>query len=291
MSPGRRTTRCGRSCAFPSLSRLPRSSRACAACSISPPIPMRSAPSWRRIRRSRRWSPRARASGARRLGRIRTRGARGARPADHGARPPSALAGKLVAAYGEPLLSAGPRRPVLTHVFPEPRGSGRRRSGRARHAARARGGAVGRGRGRRRRSRPLRRRAAAWKKPSRSSARLPGIGEWTAQYIAMRQLREPDAFPAADIGLMRAHGRRGRRQAERRRAARPRRALAALARLCRAASLGARGPLRGRANRRQAARRPPRRSDCPQPDRKRRHERPCFLPRARSDADRRRCCS
>ena len=33
---------------------------------------------------------------------------------------------------------------------------------------------------------------------------LAGIGEWTAQYIAMRQLREPDAFPAADIGLMRA---------------------------------------------------------------------------------------
>jgi AraC family transcriptional regulator of adaptative response / DNA-3-methyladenine glycosylase II len=31
-----------------------------------------------------------------------------------------------------------------------------------------------------------------------------GIGEWTAQYIAMRVLREPDAFPAADIGLMRA---------------------------------------------------------------------------------------
>ncbi|HEY2483401.1 MAG TPA: AlkA N-terminal domain-containing protein [Caulobacteraceae bacterium] len=39
----------------------------------------------------------------------------------------------------------------------------------------------------------------------------PGVGEWTAQYIAMRALREPDAFPAADIGLMRAmddgHGR------------------------------------------------------------------------------------
>ena len=33
---------------------------------------------------------------------------------------------------------------------------------------------------------------------------LPGIGEWTAQYIAMRQLREPDAFPPGDIGLMRA---------------------------------------------------------------------------------------
>ncbi len=33
---------------------------------------------------------------------------------------------------------------------------------------------------------------------------LAGVGEWTAQYIAMRELREPDAFPAADIGLMRA---------------------------------------------------------------------------------------
>jgi AraC family transcriptional regulator, regulatory protein of adaptative response / DNA-3-methyladenine glycosylase II len=32
---------------------------------------------------------------------------------------------------------------------------------------------------------------------------LAGVGEWTAQYIAMRELREPDAFPAADIGLMR----------------------------------------------------------------------------------------
>jgi AraC family transcriptional regulator of adaptative response / DNA-3-methyladenine glycosylase II len=33
---------------------------------------------------------------------------------------------------------------------------------------------------------------------------LPGIGPWTAQYIAMRALREPDAFPAADLGLLRA---------------------------------------------------------------------------------------
>jgi AraC family transcriptional regulator of adaptative response / DNA-3-methyladenine glycosylase II len=34
--------------------------------------------------------------------------------------------------------------------------------------------------------------------------KLPGVGEWTAQYIAMRLLREPDAFPAADLGLLRA---------------------------------------------------------------------------------------
>jgi AraC family transcriptional regulator of adaptative response / DNA-3-methyladenine glycosylase II len=33
---------------------------------------------------------------------------------------------------------------------------------------------------------------------------LPGIGEWTAHYIAMRALREPDAFPATDLGLLRA---------------------------------------------------------------------------------------
>jgi AraC family transcriptional regulator, regulatory protein of adaptative response / DNA-3-methyladenine glycosylase II len=33
---------------------------------------------------------------------------------------------------------------------------------------------------------------------------LPGIGEWTAQYIAMRVLAYPDAFPHADLGLRRA---------------------------------------------------------------------------------------
>lgn len=31
---------------------------------------------------------------------------------------------------------------------------------------------------------------------------LRGIGEWTAHYIAMRTLREPDAFPATDLVLM-----------------------------------------------------------------------------------------
>ncbi len=32
---------------------------------------------------------------------------------------------------------------------------------------------------------------------------LPGIGEWTAHYIAMRVLKHPDAFPAADLILRR----------------------------------------------------------------------------------------
>jgi AraC family transcriptional regulator of adaptative response / DNA-3-methyladenine glycosylase II len=35
---------------------------------------------------------------------------------------------------------------------------------------------------------------------------LPGIGDWTAQYIALRALGEPDAFPAGDLGLRRAAG-------------------------------------------------------------------------------------
>lgn len=33
---------------------------------------------------------------------------------------------------------------------------------------------------------------------------LPGVGPWTAQYIAMRALRWPDAFPAGDLGLLKA---------------------------------------------------------------------------------------
>jgi AraC family transcriptional regulator, regulatory protein of adaptative response / DNA-3-methyladenine glycosylase II len=32
---------------------------------------------------------------------------------------------------------------------------------------------------------------------------IRGVGEWTAQYIALRALRESDAFPASDIGLLR----------------------------------------------------------------------------------------
>jgi len=33
---------------------------------------------------------------------------------------------------------------------------------------------------------------------------LPGIGPWTAHYVAMRVLREPDALPAGDLGLRKA---------------------------------------------------------------------------------------
>ena len=44
---------------------------------------------------------------------------------------------------------------------------------------------------------------------------LPGIGDWTAQLVAMRALGWPDAWPAADIGLMNALGTRDPKQISR----------------------------------------------------------------------------
>ncbi|MDR3703796.1 MAG: AlkA N-terminal domain-containing protein [Candidatus Sulfopaludibacter sp.] len=54
---------------------------------------------------------------------------------------------------------------------------------------------------------------------------LRGIGAWTAQYVAMRAFKDPDAFPASDLGLLRAAGPDVARQAE---AWRPWRAYAAM---------------------------------------------------------------
>ncbi|HUF27411.1 MAG TPA: AlkA N-terminal domain-containing protein, partial [Gemmatimonadaceae bacterium] len=54
---------------------------------------------------------------------------------------------------------------------------------------------------------------------ARQMVELPGIGDWTAQYVGMRALRWPDAFPASDMGLRKAAGgatpARLRRMAER----------------------------------------------------------------------------
>lgn len=35
---------------------------------------------------------------------------------------------------------------------------------------------------------------------------IPGIGKWTAHYIAMRALRWPDAFPKEDVALLKRLG-------------------------------------------------------------------------------------
>jgi AraC family transcriptional regulator of adaptative response / DNA-3-methyladenine glycosylase II len=112
----------------------------------------------------------------------------------------TALAGKLVRAYGQPLPAA---IEGLTHTFPTPQS-----------LAGADIAALGMPRSRGAALSSLAAAVAADPAifgPSRSLEAavaqlkgLIGIGEWTAQYIAMRELREPDAFPAADIGLMRA---------------------------------------------------------------------------------------
>jgi AraC family transcriptional regulator of adaptative response / DNA-3-methyladenine glycosylase II len=39
---------------------------------------------------------------------------------------------------------------------------------------------------------------------------LPGIGQWTADYVAMRALRDPDAFLATDLGVRHALAKLGR---------------------------------------------------------------------------------
>ncbi|WP_162574107.1 DNA-3-methyladenine glycosylase 2 family protein [Variovorax sp. PBL-H6] len=58
---------------------------------------------------------------------------------------------------------------------------------------------------------------------------LPGIGDWTAQYIAMRALRWPDAFPAGDVALQKAlHVSSARAAAEASQAWRPWRSYAVL---------------------------------------------------------------
>jgi len=113
------------------------------------------------------------------------------------------LAGKLVARYGLPLAGTGPETEGLTHVFPRPE-----------HLASADLTALGMPRMRAATLASLA--AAVVADPQVLGAgrsltecvtqlrALPGIGEWTAQYIAMRELREPDAFPAGDIGLLRA---------------------------------------------------------------------------------------
>ncbi len=58
---------------------------------------------------------------------------------------------------------------------------------------------------------------------------LPGIGPWTAHYIALRAFRFPNAFPAADLGVQKALGVTGAKAAEARSAAwQPWRAYAVL---------------------------------------------------------------
>jgi AraC family transcriptional regulator of adaptative response / DNA-3-methyladenine glycosylase II len=117
------------------------------------------------------------------------------------------LAGRAAQTYGEPLRVADAEG--LSWVFPEPRALARADAARlglpaARAAALAAlAQAVASG--------ALDLDGAADAEAARRALlALPGIGPWTAEVVAMRALREPDAFPAGDLGLRRALGRAGR---------------------------------------------------------------------------------
>ena len=57
---------------------------------------------------------------------------------------------------------------------------------------------------------------------------LKGIGPWTANYVAMRVLKHPDAFPTGDLGLIKETGLRAAALEKRAEGWRPWRAYAAL---------------------------------------------------------------
>lgn len=106
-------------------------------------------------------------------------------------RAASTLAGRLVARFGHAV--AGADAAGLTHVFPEPAaladadvasiGMPRARA----EAIRALARAVARGEG-------------VLEDADRFTS-LAGVGAWTAGYVAMRALRDPDAFPRGDAVL------------------------------------------------------------------------------------------
>jgi len=136
----------------------------------------------------------------------------------------STLAGRLVREFGTPAAEGG----GLTHLFPS--------AAALAHADLTRVGLPGA------RAETIRAlaRAVSGGRLSFSGAmdrnaflarfrELPGIGDWTAQYVAMRALDDPDAFPSADLGLLRAAAARNPKELEQRSAVwRPWRAYAAI---------------------------------------------------------------
>ncbi len=165
------------------------------------------------------------------------------------------LAGRLAAAAGEPLAAPDGG---LTHVFPGPAAVTRaplERLGLTRaRAAALRGFAQAVADG----TLDL----GAFRDLDDAVARLtrlPGIGDWTAQYVAMRALGEPDAFPAGDLGVRQALAPGGRLPGEREVRARaerwrPWRAYAVIALWTEPRPAPPRAPVRAR---RRASARPP----------------------------------
>lgn len=113
------------------------------------------------------------------------------------------LAGQLVALHGKPVPAAYAIHPSLTHVFPT-----------AVTLARAEALGLGMPAARQQTLRALAEAVSADRNIFRPHATIDtaierlrsirGIGEWTAQYIALRAMRETDAFPSTDVGLLRS---------------------------------------------------------------------------------------
>jgi AraC family transcriptional regulator of adaptative response / DNA-3-methyladenine glycosylase II len=112
------------------------------------------------------------------------------------------LAGELVALHGKPVLKDYVSHPSLSHVFPT-----------AERLAAADSIGLRMPRTRQLSLQALTEAAATDPNLFRPFGTIEeaimrlrtirGVGEWTAQYIALRALREMDAFPASDIGLLR----------------------------------------------------------------------------------------
>ncbi len=115
------------------------------------------------------------------------------------------LAGRLVHAHGEPLPGGEPgldrlfpTAAVLAKVNPSALGMPRSRGATIQGLARAvlDGDVVLDG-------------SEDPQAVMRQLKEIPGVGDWTAQYIAMRALGESDAFPASDLGVRKALGNGG----------------------------------------------------------------------------------
>jgi AraC family transcriptional regulator of adaptative response / DNA-3-methyladenine glycosylase II len=112
------------------------------------------------------------------------------------------LAGQLVTLHGKPIKRSLAAHPFLTHTFPTPK-----------RIATAKSIGLGMPTARLASLKALAQAAAddpnlfrplgTTKEAIARLRTIPGIGDWTAQYIALRALREMDAFPASDIGLLR----------------------------------------------------------------------------------------
>jgi AraC family transcriptional regulator of adaptative response / DNA-3-methyladenine glycosylase II len=136
----------------------------------------------------------------------------------------STLAGRLVETFGHPVRMDG----SLTHIFPVPRSLAEGQVARIglpekrAETIRALANAVDEGR--------LDFGAVTdLEQFHQRLVELPGVGSWTAQYIAMRALGNPDAFPAGDLILQRQAGLNSERELIRRAESwRPWRAYAAM---------------------------------------------------------------